>query len=52
MSWREESVAVLYSKINGGAGVHLQDGGHAVPDVLAQVPEERWDSLVREILLS
>lgn len=51
-SWMEESVAALYSKINGGAGVHLQDGGHAVPDVLAQVPEERWDSLVREILLS
>jgi hypothetical protein len=50
--WMEESVATLYSKINGAAGVHLQDGGQAVPDVLGQVPEERWDNLVREFLLS
>jgi glycine cleavage system H lipoate-binding protein len=50
--WMEESIMTLYSKINGSAGVHLQDGGHAVPDVLAQVPEERWDKLVRELLLS
>lgn len=50
--WMEESVLTLHSKINGAAGVHLQDGGHAVPDVLAQLPEDRWDRLVREILLS
>ncbi len=50
--WMEESIATLHSKINGSAGVHLQDGGHAVPDVLAQVPEERWDKLVGELLLS
>ncbi len=50
--WMEESVMTLYSKINGAAGVHLQDGGHAVGDVLAQVSEERWDKLVRELFLS
>lgn len=50
--WMEESVMTLYSKINGSSGVHLQDGGQAVADVLAQVPEERWDKLARELLLS
>jgi glycine cleavage system H lipoate-binding protein len=50
--WMEESVAALQSKIDGRAGVYLQDGGHAVPDVLKQVPEERWDSLLREFFLS
>jgi glycine cleavage system H lipoate-binding protein len=50
--WMEESVAALQSKIDGRAGVYLQDGGHAVADVLTQVPEERWDALLREFFLS
>jgi len=50
--WMEESVAALNGKIDGHAGVHLQDGGHAVPDVLAQVPEDRWDAVLREFFLS
>ena len=50
--WMEESVAALNSKIDGRAGVYLQDGGHAVPDVLAQVPEEQWDAVLREFFLS
>jgi len=50
--WMEESVAALNSKIDGRAGVYLQDGGHAVPDVLTQVAEERWDALLREFFLS
>ncbi len=50
--WTEDAIMSLYNKIDGAAGVHLQDGGHAVPDVLGQVPEERWDKLVREFLLS
>jgi glycine cleavage system H protein len=51
-SWMNESVAALHSEINGTAGVHLQDGGRAVDDVLIQVPEERWNKLVRKFLLS
>lgn len=50
--WMEESVTTLYSRINGGKGIHLQDGGRAVSDILVQAPEERWDDLVRELLLS
>jgi glycine cleavage system H lipoate-binding protein len=50
--WMEDSVATLYSRMNGGTELHLQDGGRAVPDILAQVPEERWERLVRELFLS
>ena len=50
--WMEESVATLYRRIDGGTGVHLQDGGRAVPDIIAQVPEERWEKLARELFLS
>jgi glycine cleavage system H lipoate-binding protein len=49
--WMEESVATLYSQINGEAGVHLQDGGRAIPDIIGQVPEERWDEVVHEMFL-
>lgn len=50
--WMEDSVMSLHSKIDGKAGMHLQDGGIAVPDVLVQVPEERWDGLVGEFFLT
>ena len=50
--WAEESVTTLYSRINGESHVHLQDGGRAVADILAQVPEARWEKLVRELFLS
>jgi len=50
--WLEDCVIDLHSKVNGKAGVHLQDGGTAVPDVLKQIPEERWDGLVKDFLLT
>ncbi|MBZ5516173.1 MAG: glycine cleavage system protein H [Acidobacteriia bacterium] len=50
--WMEDSVITLQGRIDGGTGARLQDGGHAVSDVLGQVPEDRWDDLVRELLLS
>jgi len=50
--WMEDSVAVLYSRMDGGTELHLQDGGRAIPDILAQVPEDRWEKLVRELFLS
>ncbi len=49
--WMEESVGALYGRINGGTGVHLQDGGRAVPDILAQLPEERWEKVAADLLL-
>jgi glycine cleavage system H protein len=50
--WMEESMATLSSRPDGETAVHLQDGGRPVPDVLAQVPEERWEKLVHELLLT
>jgi glycine cleavage system H lipoate-binding protein len=50
--WMEDSIITLQGHIDGGTGARLQDGGHAVGDVLGQLPEERWDDLVREFLLS
>jgi hypothetical protein len=47
----EDSIMTLQGRIDGGTGAHLQDGGHAVSDVLGQLPEERWDDLVRDFLL-
>ena len=34
------------------AGVHLQDGGHAIPDLLSVLPEESWEKVVRELFLA
>jgi glycine cleavage system H lipoate-binding protein len=50
--WMEESVAALHTRISPDPGVRLQDGGHAIPDVLAEIPEERWEKVVRELFLS
>jgi glycine cleavage system H lipoate-binding protein len=50
--WMEDSIIDLQAKINGKQGIHLQDGGTAVADVLVQVPEERWDGLVKDLLLT
>jgi glycine cleavage system H lipoate-binding protein len=50
--WMEDSVATLYSRMDGGTEPHLQDGGRAIPGILAQVPEDRWEKLVRELFLS
>ena len=49
--WMEESVAMLYGRINGEAGIHLQDGGRAIPDIFGQVAEGRWEKLAEELLL-
>jgi glycine cleavage system H protein len=49
--WMEDSIITLQGRIDGGTGAHLQDGGRAVNDVLGQLPEERWDDLVRDFLL-
>jgi hypothetical protein len=50
--WMEESVATLHTHFSPSTGVHLQDGGHAVSDVLSELPEERWERVVRELFLA
>jgi glycine cleavage system H lipoate-binding protein len=50
--WMEESVAALHSQVSSSPGTHLQDGGRAVLDVLAEIPEERWEKLVRAMFLA
>jgi glycine cleavage system H lipoate-binding protein len=50
--WMEEAVMNLQAETSSATGLHLQDGGHAVADILTQVPEERWDTLVRKLFLS
>jgi glycine cleavage system H lipoate-binding protein len=49
--WMEESVATLHSYFSPSTGVHLQDGGHAISDLLSVLPEERWEKVVRELFL-
>jgi len=50
--WMEESAATLQAHLNPSSGVHLQDGGHAVSDLLSVFPEERWETIVRELFLA
>jgi len=50
--WMEESVGTLHAHLSSGTGAHLQDGGHAISDVLSLIPEERWEKIAHELLLS
>jgi glycine cleavage system H lipoate-binding protein len=50
--WMEESVSALHAHCDSSTGVHLQDGGHAIPDLLSVLPEDRWDRVVRELFLA
>ena len=50
--WMEESVATLHTHLSPSTGVHLQDGGHAISDLLSVLPEERWEEVVRELFLT
>jgi glycine cleavage system H lipoate-binding protein len=50
--WMEESVATLHTHISPSTGAHLQDGGHAIPDLLSMLPEERWEKVVGELFLA
>jgi glycine cleavage system H lipoate-binding protein len=50
--WMEESVGTFRSHLSLSTGVHLQDGGHAIADLLSVLPEERWEGVVRELFLA
>lgn len=49
--WMEETVAELHTRISPGSEARLQDGGHAIGDVLSLVPEFQWEKFVQEMLL-
>lgn len=49
--WMEESVGALHTRISPGSEARLQDGGHAIGDMLSLVPEAQWDKFVEEMLL-
>jgi len=50
--WMEESVSTLHARIDPTSEARLQDGGHAIGDVLSMVPEFQWEKVVSELLLS
>jgi hypothetical protein len=47
----EESVGALHTRLSPGSEARLQDGGHAIGDVLSLVPEFQWEKFVQEMLL-
>jgi glycine cleavage system H lipoate-binding protein len=49
--WMEESVGALHTRISPGSEAYLQDGGHAIGDMLSLVPEAEWEKFVEEMLL-
>jgi hypothetical protein len=38
--------------VSPSTGVHLQDGGNAISDLLSVLPEESWEKVVRELFLA
>jgi glycine cleavage system H lipoate-binding protein len=50
--WMEESGQALRQHIDPHTGMHLQDGGRVIPDVLSSVPEDHWDAVVHDLLLT
>jgi glycine cleavage system H lipoate-binding protein len=49
--WMEESVGALHMRVSPGSEAYLQDGGHAIGDMLSLVPESQWEKFVQEMLL-
>jgi glycine cleavage system H lipoate-binding protein len=50
--WTEASAMRLRSKIPGMASALAQDGGVAVDDLLAHMPDEDWAAVTKEFFLS
>lgn len=49
--WMEESVSALHMRLSPGSEARLQDGGHAIDDVLSLIPEAQREKFVQEMLL-
>jgi len=50
--WTEESALRLHSRMPMAIGALAQDGGVAVDDITAHMPEEDWATLTKEFFLS
>lgn len=50
--WTEESALRLQKKIPAFAGALAQDGGVAVDDLSAHLPDQEWSALTKEFFLS
>jgi len=50
--WTEESALRLHQRMPAAAGAMAQDGGVAVDDLTAQMPNEDWAALTKEFFLS
>jgi glycine cleavage system H lipoate-binding protein len=50
--WTEESASRLQRKIPSFAGALAQDGGVAVEDVAAEIPDKDWAAVAKEFFLS
>lgn len=50
--WLAEAASRIHAKIPALAGAVAQDGGLAMPDLSAQLPDQEWASLAREFFLT
>ena len=50
--WTESAALQLHSRIPAMAGALAQDGGVAVDDLTAHLPNEDWAVLTKEVFLS
>ena len=50
--WTEESAGRLQKKMPMFAGALAQDGGVAVDNLAAQMPDQDWAALAKEFFLS
>ncbi len=50
--WTEESALRLHSRMPLAAGAMAQDGGVAVDDITAHMPDEDWAAITKEFFLS
>jgi len=51
-SWMSEAASRLFAKMPAMAGAVAQDGGLAVHDLTAQLPNEKWGDVMKEFFLT
>jgi hypothetical protein len=51
-SWMEEAALRLQRRMPAMAGAVMQDGGTAVDDLTAHIPDAQWAELTKEFFLS
>ena len=50
--WTEEAASRLQKRVPAALGALAQDGGVAMDNLTAQMPEQNWTELTREFFLS